>query len=39
MDSPRRILQSRGLRPKHSWGQNFLADDEAVAAIAAAVRL
>lgn len=39
MDSPRRILQSRGLRPKHSWGQNFLADEEAVAAIAAAVRL
>lgn len=39
MDSPRRILQLRGLRPKHSWGQNFLADEEAVAAIAAAVRL
>ena len=39
MDSPRRILQSRGLRPKHSWGQNFLADEEAVAAIAAAAQL
>lgn len=39
MDSPRRILQSRGLRPKHSWGQNFLADEQAVAAIAAAVQL
>jgi len=39
VDSPRRILQSRGLRPKHSWGQNFLADEEAVGAIAAAVRL
>jgi 16S rRNA (adenine1518-N6/adenine1519-N6)-dimethyltransferase len=39
VDSPRRILQSRGLRPKHSWGQNFLADEEAVAAIASAVRL
>ena len=27
VDSPRDILQRHGLRPKHSWGQNFLGDD------------
>jgi 16S rRNA (adenine1518-N6/adenine1519-N6)-dimethyltransferase len=39
LDSPRHILRQRGLRPKHSWGQNFLADPAALADIAAAVRL
>jgi 16S rRNA (adenine1518-N6/adenine1519-N6)-dimethyltransferase len=40
MRSPKQILDSRGLRPKKSWGQNFLADSwllgELVAASGAA---
>jgi 16S rRNA (adenine1518-N6/adenine1519-N6)-dimethyltransferase len=32
--SPRVLLQRYGLRPKKSWGQNFLADDAVQAAIA-----
>jgi 16S rRNA (adenine1518-N6/adenine1519-N6)-dimethyltransferase len=39
LDSPREILRQRGLRPKRSWGQNFLADPAALAEIAAAARL
>jgi 16S rRNA (adenine1518-N6/adenine1519-N6)-dimethyltransferase len=39
MDTPREILRQRGLRPKRSWGQNFLADPAVLADIAAAVQL
>ncbi|WP_164018650.1 16S rRNA (adenine(1518)-N(6)/adenine(1519)-N(6))-dimethyltransferase RsmA [Pyxidicoccus trucidator] len=39
MESPREILRRHGLRPKHSWGQNFLGDEEALEAIADAVNL
>ena len=39
MESPRSILQRRGLRPKYSWGQNFLGDAEALEKIAAALQL
>lgn len=39
MESPRSILHRRGLRPKDSWGQNFLGDPEALEQIAAALQL
>ncbi|MFP2911204.1 16S rRNA (adenine(1518)-N(6)/adenine(1519)-N(6))-dimethyltransferase RsmA [Pyxidicoccus sp. 3LFB2] len=39
MESPREILRRHGLRPKHSWGQNFLGDEEALEAIADAANL
>jgi 16S rRNA (adenine1518-N6/adenine1519-N6)-dimethyltransferase len=32
--SPRDLLQRYGLKPKQSWGQNFLGDEEALARIA-----
>jgi 16S rRNA (adenine1518-N6/adenine1519-N6)-dimethyltransferase len=37
--SPRQMLERHGLRPKKSWGQNFLGDDDALAQIAGAVGL
>ncbi len=39
MDSPRRMLQQHGLRPKHAWGQNFLDDPAVLADIVHAARL
>jgi 16S rRNA (adenine1518-N6/adenine1519-N6)-dimethyltransferase len=39
VESPRSILSRRGLRPKYSWGQNFLGDPEALEQIAAALQL
>lgn len=39
MEQPRDILKRHGLRPKHSWGQNFLGDEEALEAIADAANL
>jgi 16S rRNA (adenine1518-N6/adenine1519-N6)-dimethyltransferase len=39
VESPRSILQRRGLRPKYSWGQNFLGDPESLEQIAAALQL
>ena len=39
MESPRSILSRRGLRPKYSWGQNFLGDPDALERIAAALQL
>ncbi len=38
-DSPREILKRYGLRPKQSWGQNFLGDARALQQIADAVAL
>ena len=38
-DSPRRMLQQHGLRPKHAWGQNFLDDARVLADIVQAARL
>ena len=38
-DSPRRMLQQHGLRPKHAWGQNFLDDERVLADIVQAARL
>src|ERR1700744_4340396 len=35
MDSPQEILRRRGLRAKHSWGQNFLGDPDVLGQIAA----
>ncbi len=35
-DSPRATLQRAGLKPKKSWGQNFLRDDSVLEAIASA---
>jgi 16S rRNA (adenine1518-N6/adenine1519-N6)-dimethyltransferase len=32
-DSPKQQLHNRGLRPKQSWGQNFLGDDHALSRI------
>jgi 16S rRNA (adenine1518-N6/adenine1519-N6)-dimethyltransferase len=37
--SPREVLQRHGLRPKKSWGQNFLSDDEVLARITAAASI
>lgn len=39
MESPAQILRRHGLRPKHSWGQNFLGDEDALDQIASALRL
>ncbi|NMO20934.1 16S rRNA (adenine(1518)-N(6)/adenine(1519)-N(6))-dimethyltransferase RsmA [Pyxidicoccus fallax] len=39
MESPRDILKRHGLRPKHSWGQNFLGDEDALETIADALNL
>lgn len=39
MESPRRILQRHGLRPKKTWGQNFLGDPHHLRAIAGACEL
>lgn len=39
MDSPKEILRRRGLRAKHSWGQNFLGDPDVLGQIAAAAQL
>lgn len=39
MEHPLEILRRRGLRPKKSWGQNFLADDRHLSAIARACEL
>jgi 16S rRNA (adenine1518-N6/adenine1519-N6)-dimethyltransferase len=36
MQSPPELLRARGLRPKKSWGQNFLADPWLLAELAAA---
>ena len=37
--SPRELLQRYGLRPKQSWGQNFLADERVLEQIASAAAL
>lgn len=39
MEHPRAILRRHGLRPKKSWGQNFLGEDRHLAAIARACEL
>src|SRR5437868_1040776 len=39
MESPRSILERRGLRPKHSWGQNFLGQPEVLERIVSAVQV
>lgn len=39
MEQPRDILKRHGLRPKHSWGQNFLGDEDALETIADALNL
>lgn len=39
MQTPAQILRRHGLRPKDSWGQNFLGDDASLAAIADAANL
>ena len=39
MDSPKRMLEQHGLRPKHAWGQNFLDDAAVLADIVHAARL
>jgi 16S rRNA (adenine1518-N6/adenine1519-N6)-dimethyltransferase len=39
VESPRDILKRHGLRPKHSWGQNFLGDEDALESIADALLL
>jgi len=39
VESPRDILRRHGLRPKHSWGQNFLGDEEALETITDALNL
>lgn len=38
-DSPADLLRRFGLKPKYSWGQNFLGDETALAKIAEAVEL
>src|SRR5690606_38954316 len=38
-EHPSAILRRHGLRPKKSWGQNFLGDERHLAAIAAACEL
>ncbi len=38
-ESPKRQLRALGLKPKESWGQNFLADSNALGSIALAARL
>ncbi len=39
MERPRDILKRHGLHAKHSWGQNFLGDEEALREIADALAL
>ncbi|MFZ5470319.1 MAG: 16S rRNA (adenine(1518)-N(6)/adenine(1519)-N(6))-dimethyltransferase RsmA, partial [Myxococcota bacterium] len=39
LESPEAILRRHGLSPKKSWGQNFLADEEALEGIADAAAL
>jgi 16S rRNA (adenine1518-N6/adenine1519-N6)-dimethyltransferase len=39
LDSPKDILRRRGLRAKHSWGQNFLGDEDILEQIAASLQL
>lgn len=39
MDQPSQILRRRGLRPKRSWGQNFLKDEAVLRRIADALEL
>jgi 16S rRNA (adenine1518-N6/adenine1519-N6)-dimethyltransferase len=38
-DSPADLLRRFGLKPKHSWGQNFLGDEDALQRIADAALL
>ncbi len=38
-EHPSHILRRHGLRPKHSWGQNFLGDESALDRIASALEL
>src|SRR5262245_18258619 len=37
MDSPSALLHRHGLKPKPSWGQNFLSNEEAVERIVGAL--
>jgi 16S rRNA (adenine1518-N6/adenine1519-N6)-dimethyltransferase len=39
VDSPKALLAKWGLRPKHSWGQNFLGDERAQQRIAEALEI
>jgi 16S rRNA (adenine1518-N6/adenine1519-N6)-dimethyltransferase len=39
IESPAQILRRHGLKPKYSWGQNFLGDEGALQRIADAVEL
>jgi 16S rRNA (adenine1518-N6/adenine1519-N6)-dimethyltransferase len=39
LDSPSQILRRRGLRPKKSWGQNFLRDEGVLQRIADALEI
>lgn len=39
MQSPSEILRRHGLRAKHSWGQNFLSDEDVLDRIASALML
>jgi 16S rRNA (adenine1518-N6/adenine1519-N6)-dimethyltransferase len=39
MEAPSAILRRHGVRPKHSWGQNFLGDEGALERIASAAEL
>lgn len=39
IEHPSAILRRHGLRPKHSWGQNFLGDEDALERIAEALLL
>ncbi len=39
MDSPRKILERRGLKAKHSWGQNFLGDPSILEQIVSALQV
>jgi 16S rRNA (adenine1518-N6/adenine1519-N6)-dimethyltransferase len=39
VDQPSQILRRRGLRPKRSWGQNFLKDEAVLRRIADALEL
>src|SRR5436189_136711 len=39
IEAPNDLLRRHGLRAKHSWGQNFLSDDEALGEIVAVANL
>ncbi|MGA9522356.1 MAG: 16S rRNA (adenine(1518)-N(6)/adenine(1519)-N(6))-dimethyltransferase RsmA [Myxococcaceae bacterium] len=39
LESPAQILRRHGLKPKYSWGQNFLGDESALSGIADALEL